>query len=117
MLCGGPDSGANYLVDSNIDWGQDLGRLKQFMIDHDLPNMPIQYFGGADPGDFGIWYLAVPRTQDSKERAELDSYVAISVTLLKGDYIDPQWYAWLRERTPVAKIGYSIYIYDFREHR
>ncbi|MEZ4590126.1 MAG: phospholipid carrier-dependent glycosyltransferase [Chloroflexota bacterium] len=29
VLAGGPDGGWRYLVDSNIDWGQDLGGLKE----------------------------------------------------------------------------------------
>jgi hypothetical protein len=33
-LAGGPSGGWRYLVDSNLDWGQDLRALKQWMDDH-----------------------------------------------------------------------------------
>jgi hypothetical protein len=39
--------------------------------------------------------------------------LAIGVTHLQGVYLPtPDLYLWLRERTPVARIGYSIYVYD-----
>jgi Dolichyl-phosphate-mannose-protein mannosyltransferase len=116
FFVGGPEKGPNYLLDSNIDWGQDLKRLKQFIKDHDLPNINALYFGGAEPDDFNIWYLAIPLNDDLKGQAEVDNYVAISVTLLNGHYVNPQWYAWLRKLTPVERIGYSIYVFDLRKH-
>jgi hypothetical protein len=30
-VIGGPDGGARYVVDSNLDWGQDLRRLGTFV--------------------------------------------------------------------------------------
>jgi hypothetical protein len=33
---------------------------------------------------------------------------------LQGAYVGPETFAWLRARKPMAKIGYSIYLYDFR---
>ena len=40
---------------------------------------------------------------------------AISVTPLYGLYVPEGDYAWLRERRPAARIGYSIYLYDLRK--
>ncbi len=31
QAAGGPAQGANYLVDSSLDWGQDLKKLKTYM--------------------------------------------------------------------------------------
>jgi hypothetical protein len=32
-----------------------------------------------------------------------------------GVYNRKEWWSWLRERTPIAKIGGSINIYDLRD--
>jgi len=40
---------------------------------------------------------------------------AISATLLHDLYIPKGSYQWLRQKTPVAKVGYSIYVYDLRK--
>jgi hypothetical protein len=43
----------------------------------------------------------------------LKGWVAISATNLQGDYFaDKNLFAWFRGRKPVAKIGYSIFIYN-----
>jgi hypothetical protein len=39
---------------------------------------------------------------------------AVSATLLYGAYVPGDPYAPLRERKPMAKVGYSIYLYDLR---
>ena len=33
---GGPNNGYKYMVDSNLDWGQDLKGLKQYMAKNDI---------------------------------------------------------------------------------
>jgi hypothetical protein len=47
---GGPSNGAAWLNDSNLDWGQDLGRLAVRLRSHGQEaGTTIAYFGGADP--------------------------------------------------------------------
>ena len=57
---GGPARGHLYLADSNIDWGQDLLRLRDFARRH--PDEPIKlwYFGSAEPSYYvpGVERLA-----------------------------------------------------------
>jgi len=53
---GGPDRGYEHLTDSNIDWGQDLVQLKEFMDEHDIERVHLAYFGMADPHSYGIEY-------------------------------------------------------------
>ena len=65
----------------------------------------------------GLDCLDVPATSDSAGCAAIDGYVAASVTYLMGAYLPAEHLAWLRERQPVAKIGYSIYVYDLRKQR
>ena len=41
--------------------------------------------------------------------------LAVSATYLQGVYVPPARFAWLRQREPTARVGYSIYVYDLRQ--
>jgi hypothetical protein len=114
-LSGGPLAGPYYLVDSNIDWGQDLKKLKRYMDDHHLDNVCLSYFGSGEPGYYGIVGKHLPTSEDAQGRAAMDCVAAISVTLLRDVYTVPGSYEWLRGRERVGHVGYSIWIYDLRK--
>jgi len=113
-FAGGPDNGPHYLVDSNLDWGQDLNNLKKYLAAHDMKRLCICYFGRARLQYYKIDYLYLPTTAETAQREEMDCVAAISATQLEGAYVGRDRFAWLRARQPMAKIGYSIYLYDFR---
>ena len=116
-LAGGPDNGYKYLVDSNLDWGQDLKGLKSYMQKHGIARINLSYFGTDSPARYGISYdwlpsYGLPNPDPEKHKFVPKGWVAISATSLQGVYLgDSDIYAWFRERKPVAKIGYSIFIY------
>ena len=93
VLAGGPSGGWRYLVDSNIDWGQDLPGLRAWMEEHAIPEVHLAYFGTADPAAYGIRYRKVMMVHDfypdnpSSLPASGD-VLAVSVTLLQGVYLD-----------------------------
>jgi 4-amino-4-deoxy-L-arabinose transferase-like glycosyltransferase len=117
-LAGGPDNGYKYLVDSNLDWGQDLKGLKSYMQKHGISRIYLSYFGTDSPTRYGIAYdwlpgNGLPNPDPEKHEYAPKGWVAISATCLQGVYLlDKDLYAWFRERQPVAKIGYSIFIYQ-----
>jgi hypothetical protein len=51
---GGPKNGYRYLLDSNLDWGQDLKRLGQYAESRKIESLCLSYFGSADPTFYGI---------------------------------------------------------------
>ncbi len=117
-LVGGPNQGYKYLVDSNLDWGQDLKGLKRYMDAHGIGRVWLSYFGSASPDYYGIRYNYQPSYKILKpNRDQVSSpFVAISATNLQGVYLealglDQDFYKQFRERQPIAKIGYSIFIY------
>jgi 4-amino-4-deoxy-L-arabinose transferase-like glycosyltransferase len=59
-LAGGPRNGWRVLVDSNLDWGQDLKRLAGWLREHPAPGLKLSYFGSADPAYYGIESEALP---------------------------------------------------------
>ena len=114
---GGAKAGSKYLLDSNLDWGQDLKKLKVY-IDTNRPGpVCLDYFGSALPKYYGIQYEYLPRTWDKVELERMDCIGAISVTLLHDLYIRPGSFEWLRKRTPIGIVGSSIYLYDLRKAR
>lgn len=113
-VSGGPNNGARALLDSNIDWGQDLKRLKHYLDANRIESVCLTYFGTAPPSYYGITSVHLPRTGDIEARKELNCVAAISVTPLHDLYLPPGSYAWVRQLTPMARIGQSIYIYDLR---
>ena len=61
---GGPDQGAEHLIDSNLDWGQDLVKLNRWLKEnHPGRRVGLAYFGQINPslltlrGDGFDWFL------------------------------------------------------------
>jgi len=42
---GGPEHGIDYLADSNVDWGQDLSALAEYIERYNIPKIHVSYFG------------------------------------------------------------------------
>jgi hypothetical protein len=114
---GGPKAGPRYLLDSNIDWGQDVKKLKAYMVAHNIPRVCMVYFGNGDLTYYRVEFEGLPLTAELEQRRNLDCVAAASVTPLYGLYSTPESHRWLREREPMARIGYSIYLYDLRQPR
>jgi hypothetical protein len=112
VVSGGPAHGSDYLLDSNIDWGQDLRKLETFSAEHKDP-LCVSYFGTIDASYYGFKAKDLPQTPPEPPKS-LHCFAAISINNLKGLIVGPEAYAWLREQKPFAKVGGSIYVYDLR---
>ncbi len=118
QIIGGPGNGHRVLLDSNIDWGQDLKPLKRWMDANRVDRINLSYFGNADPAYYGIHCAYLPGSPSFAASRitdpQLPGYVAVSVQNLhdiRHDPPAPDFYTPLLERTPAAVIGYSIYVY------
>jgi len=124
---GGPARGHRYLVDSNLDWGQDLIRLRREMERRNIDRVKLSYFGSALPERYGIDYQPLTGVSYSEQAALLppekwhqgcrptDGWIAISATCLEniGGYLDDPAlnFDWLKSHQPAGRAGYSILIY------
>jgi 4-amino-4-deoxy-L-arabinose transferase-like glycosyltransferase len=116
---GGSANGYRYLVDSNLDWGQELKDLKAYMDSHGIDRVHLSYFGSDSPERYGIKYDWLPSYELANQNQALstvniprNSYVAISATNLQGVYMEPQTiFRWLDRLTPVARLGHSMFVY------
>ena len=126
-LVGGPMGGPNHLIHSNVDWGQDLFFLKDWLKEHpEAQPLKLAYFGYCDPRHFGVEYTAPdpPKTTAEGPSPTIDpGWYAISVNFVRGlpyfsykgdgtkvSYGQDALVAFQRLE-PVATAGYSIYIY------
>jgi hypothetical protein len=105
-----------FLVDSNIDWGQDLERLARHLRrEHITEPIHLAYFGTAIPERHGL--RAVPLLPNQYPAG----WVACSVHFERGlagsgigrlpDEAHRTGYAWLLSLVPAAQIGTSIRLY------
>lgn len=118
---GGPDHGLRYLADSNVDWGQDLPALARFVASRGIPKMRLFYFGNDNPHDYfredQIEVLPPPWGPEMAKGAVYQpepGFYAVSANLIPGHMFEPQYrdyYRAFQALEPVAKAGYSIYIY------
>jgi hypothetical protein len=133
-LAGGPRNGYKLLVDSNLDWGQGLKSLRQWLDERGVTE-PINlcYFGTADPRYYGIAFVNMPngygrfaeverfvRDRDSNAlsitNVRAPGFLAISATTGSGVRLDRTsrrlWkeFLWTNARL-VDTVGHSIFIY------
>lgn len=108
LLAGGSAAGPRYLIDSNLDWGQDLRRLERQMDQRHIASVCLKYFGSAEPGYYKVnsselgAYPAPPQCK----------WAAVSVNEL---YFADSKIKGLRGCKPEFKAGESIMIYALRE--
>ncbi|MEO8596403.1 MAG: glycosyltransferase family 39 protein [Candidatus Solibacter sp.] len=115
---GGPGRGPEYLVDSNIDWGQDVKKLGLWLDRHaGSRRARVFYFGNAQMRYYGIDEMGFPEPMDQKGWDAVDELCVVNVTPLQGVYVPLNALARIRMREPVAKIGWSMYVYDLRKGR
>jgi hypothetical protein len=93
-----------YLADSNLDWGQDAWRLRDWWQAHGSPDLTTAYFGGLQLGDYGIRAHAL-----APGEAPGDGEIAVSLTRLVVYGSPGDGLGTLRRcPDPGARVGVSI---------
>lgn len=122
-LSGGVEGGRYHLLDSNLDWGQDLHELQRFADDHlEIQPLSLAYFGTLPPESLGLRYENPPTRQP---RA---GWHAVSVNFVMGR---PHWtrdghggiravypgedFSYFQFFEPKHRIGASIDVYHLSE--
>lgn len=116
---GGTNNGYKYLDDSNITWGQDLKRLKQYLDLH--PDTYIVYpWSPADeafdfyglPKDRNLFYAKNNWWSAPHGTYAIDSHYLIRAQIISQKVHDPSL-DWLKLYQPSDRIGQSFFIYKF----
>ncbi len=121
-IAGGPEQGHRHLVDSSLDWGQDLPGLKAWLDAHAAGEpVYLSYFGSGEPDYYGIHARRLPFINGFKIpqpwvplRAGI---YCISATALEhvDSPIRGEWtpalekeYQWMRSFEPI----FEVYFHD-----
>jgi hypothetical protein len=115
VTVGGSSEGWKYLADSNLDWGQDLIRLRRYQQAERIDDLCLIDFGNVDPAIYGI-KSRFPRDPD---RCPV---LAVSIEYLLGfahlkmtdqGLLDFPYfhYSYLLKRRPDAVVGASIWVF------
>jgi hypothetical protein len=136
-LFGGSKNIYKYLAKSDSSWGQDLLFLKKWLDQHpEVSGIRIAHCGPFDPRLVGLEFTTPPLGFNGQKRHEelpheslgpQSGWYAIDVCFLlggeplstangKGGWIEPSGIlgydlSYFQNFTPVARAGYSIYIY------
>lgn len=131
-LAGGPRRGDQHLINSNIDWGQDLFYLRDELDKRGWRDVGMVYWGRFDPRLAGIEFDLPPRgpfeaTSDARGRSRLlpkPGRYAISVNHIRGyAFLAPDGngglamprkdaYSYFQRWQPIATAGYSTRLYE-----
>ncbi len=120
---GGIHEGRFHLLDSNLDWGQDLHELKRFLAEHpEVEPLSLAYFGTLPPESLGLRYENPPTKQPRP------GWHAVSVNFVMGR---PHWtrdghggiravypgedFSYFRFFEPKYRIGASIDLYHLSD--
>ena len=122
-LAGGPANGSLALVDSNLDWGQDLNTLHDWLAAHKITQpVALCYFGLADPRAHGIAHDNLPGGFDLEPTTDFAAVqpgqlVVVSATKRVGAYLAEsqrgQLQNLLAHSTLLDCVGYSIFVYRY----
>lgn len=93
------------VVDSDLDWGQDIRRLAAELKRRQIDRVSVLYRGSADLTDEHLpeWHRLKPRTRTS-------GWIAVSL-FARYTTRDRNDYAWLDEYQPVTRVGTSFDLY------
>jgi hypothetical protein len=97
----------DFLVGSDLDWGQDLLRLAATAKDLKIEKLYLAYSGSANPALFDF-----PELADIAAGERPSGWAAVSLTSLK---LYPERYGWLESYEPYTLVGKSIRLYRLPE--
>lgn len=118
-MAGGSDGGRFHLLDSNLDWGQDLHELARFVATKpQIQSMSLAYFGTLPPESVGL------STENPPTRQPQPGWHAVSVNFVMGlpggtrnghggirSVYPGEDFSYFQFFTPKYRIGASIDVY------
>ncbi len=102
---GGTRGGPMWLDDSNVDWGQGIKQVKEW-VDGNAKGRPVHlaYFGSFPPAGYGLTAEPID---------DLMKAPAPGLYIVSAHFAARVPAPWLR-RTPTAIVGHAMYVYDIR---
>jgi hypothetical protein len=104
LLNSGSRHGGRHLLDSNIDWGQDVFYLEKWCLQHP----EVIEINTAIYGSYPLEQTKIPTKSMPSGNDPQPGWYALSVNYL---YDREKQYRYFINLKPIARAGYSIYIY------
>jgi len=117
-ITGIPPQGSRWLDDSNLDWGQGLVQLREYLREHPAGDFHFCYFGSANPAYYGVRGQEI-QVKDLLSPPSAGTYilsahcVARARAELAGSYGEGSG-NWLAQTAPSAVVGHAFEIYEIR---
>ena len=102
---GGSKGGYKILTDSNLDWGQDIVRIKAYIDKHNIQDPYVVYPWDSEDA---LRYYGINSTLLRPEDQEIKGNVIISATYLQSGAYD-----WLK-KYPAEQITPGVFIFDLK---
>jgi len=102
-FAGGSKGGYKILTDSNLDWGQDIYRLKDYLDEHQIKKVYLVY---PWDGDVAIKYYGIDFQPLYPEDTKVSGPVVASVT-----YLQMEAYSWLKQY-PFEQITPGLFVFQ-----
>lgn len=107
---GGPKNGYKYAIDSNLDWGQDLIRVKTYLQKNNINNYNLAYEWGEAQARY---YLGKDFKCLNVKDGVQTGFVVIGKTALQSPPDDQgNSYDWLKQYQPIADIDHTFFVYQ-----
>jgi hypothetical protein len=115
---GGSRCGPLWLDDSNVDWGQGLKQLRNWMDRHgNGRTLRLGYFGTYPPEDYGLRYRKLEigdlMPDPTPGLYAVSAHLVAGVPAL-GERTPAGGGSWLRRTAPTDIVGHSFYIYEVK---
>lgn len=123
-ITGGPRGGSAVLLDANVDWGQDLLRMRDWLRRHAVPgDLFVMHTGFVSPAMLGIACEWPPAAVPVDVTEELTPEQRTSLGPRPGTYMISiheyqrrrHRYRYLEQATLIDRIGYSMLVYRLTE--
>jgi hypothetical protein len=119
-LVGGPGGGYRWLVDSNLDWGQNLWGLRDWMQAEGVERVYYSHFSPGQPETYSVtadWLPPDPRAVPFAPFDPAPGVYAIGATTLQGVYTpDVNTYAYFRARSPDTVLDQALFLFRVPQH-
>ncbi len=98
-----------WVADSNLDWGQDVRQLKEFIDENDIDSLYLLHFGAPEL----LELYGIPAEVPGRDEMDKPAIYAISSSVMCGlgsfKIVDR-----FQTREPDYVVGNTLFIYDFR---
>ena len=108
---GGPMGGHTALLDSNLDWGQELFRLRAWRTQHPSDSLFLATSGMIDPGILGIAYGVPPVSTPNVVPQLPPGWYIVSANVLHGFDANAESFEYFQRLQPVDRIGHTMFVF------